>query len=304
MKILIAVDDSPSSNCVVSAALARPWPHDSVFTVLNVVIVQRFERLPVLIEDATREGLRIVQAAAEQFLHGGYHALGLALPGHPRKEISAYAKEWAADLVLIGSHGHGAVGRFLLGSVAQGVLRTAPCSVEIVRCRLPDGGRASKGSMKVLLATDGSPCSVEAANAAARQIWPQGSVFRVVSVEELMIVGNQTEASSLAAMYPTSQLELMEKLARDRAMSAAADANTILTKAGRKVVEASCPLGDPRSVIVEIANGWPADLVVLGSHGRRGLDRLLMGSVSESVAIHAACSVRVIRAPLFPGEVA
>lgn len=298
MKILVAVDDSPSSSCVLNAALTSLWPNQTAFTVLNVVNVLRFERLPALIEDATAEGQRIVQAAVAQFVQRGYHAEGVALPGHPRAEISSYAKEWGADLVLIGSHGHGAVGRFLLGSVAQGVLRTAPCSVEIVRCRLTGRQRTSEGSMNVLLGTDGSTCSVAAANAVATQVWPEGSLFRIVSVEELMLVGNQMEASSLAAMYPTSQLEVLEKLARDRATSAADEANSILTKAGCKVVEASCPLGDPRNIILELAKAWPADLIVLGSHGRRGLDRLLMGSVSESVAIHAACSVRVIRASL------
>jgi len=59
--------------------------------------------------------------------------------------------------------------------------------------------------------------------------------------------------------------------------------------------EQMIPTGDPRAVILDAARAWPADLIVLGSHGRRGLDRFLMGSVAESVAIHAHCSVEVIR---------
>jgi nucleotide-binding universal stress UspA family protein len=54
-------------------------------------------------------------------------------------------------------------------------------------------------------------------------------------------------------------------------------------------------VGDPRIHILEHAKHWPADLIALGSHGRRGLDRALMGSVSEAIAIHSACSVEVIR---------
>jgi nucleotide-binding universal stress UspA family protein len=55
------------------------------------------------------------------------------------------------------------------------------------------------------------------------------------------------------------------------------------------------PAGEPRGVILDTAKTWGADLIVLGSHGRRGLDRLLLCSVSEAVAIHARCSVEVIR---------
>ena len=54
-------------------------------------------------------------------------------------------------------------------------------------------------------------------------------------------------------------------------------------------------LGEPRAVILDTAKEWEADLIVLGSHGKRGVDRFLLGSVSEAVAIHAPCSVRVVR---------
>jgi nucleotide-binding universal stress UspA family protein len=54
-------------------------------------------------------------------------------------------------------------------------------------------------------------------------------------------------------------------------------------------------MGEPRAFILDEAKAWGADLIVLGSHGRHGLDRLLMGSVSESVALYAHCSVEVVR---------
>ena len=53
--------------------------------------------------------------------------------------------------------------------------------------------------------------------------------------------------------------------------------------------------GDAKSTILEAAKDWPADLIVLGSHGRKGLEHFLMGSVSEAVARHAACSVEIVR---------
>jgi nucleotide-binding universal stress UspA family protein len=54
-------------------------------------------------------------------------------------------------------------------------------------------------------------------------------------------------------------------------------------------------VGEPRAFLLDEAKAWPADLIVLGSHGRHGLDHLLMGSVAESVALYADCSVEVVR---------
>jgi nucleotide-binding universal stress UspA family protein len=239
MKVLIAVDNSPSSQTVLDSAVHCPWPAKTEFCVLNIVNLQRFERLPAL-------------------------------------------------------------GRSLLGSVAQGVLRTAPCSVEIVR---PASAFSPDRSMKVLLATDGSNCSVSAAHAIAAHTWPQGSLFRVLSVEELVAVGNQMDAASLSAVYPATLLEILTTEARDRANSAVETARDILSRAGLALDSGySIPIGDPRSAILDTAKEWQADLIVVGSHGRRGLDRFLLGSVSEAVAIHAPCSVRVVRAHQHPKE--
>jgi nucleotide-binding universal stress UspA family protein len=294
MKVLIAIDNSPSSRTVLDSAANRSWPAKTEFCVLNIVNLQRFERLPALIEDATRDSERLVEGAAKQIRNAGFEAFFRTNPGHPRSDISCFAKEWGADLILVGSHGHGAVGRFLLGSVAQGVLRTAPCSVEIVR---PASIFSPNRPMKVLFATDGSDCSIAAASAIAEQPWPQGSLFRVLSVEELAPAGSQMDAASLSPVYPASLLERLTTQARDRANSAVEMTKEILSRGGLALDSGdTTPFGEPRSVILDTAKEWGADLIVVGSHGRRGLDRFLLGSVSEAVAIPAACSVRVVHA--------
>jgi nucleotide-binding universal stress UspA family protein len=293
MKIVVGIDNSPSARTVLDAVIHRPWPGDAEFCVLNIVNIHRFERLPALIEDANRESLHLLEEATKQIRGAGIEAFSRTSPGHPRSDISCFAKEWGADLILVGSHGHGAVGRFLLGSVAQGVLRTAPCSVEIVRSK----AESSSALFKVLFATDGSECSVAAAHAVAAQPWSSGSVFKVLSVEELLTVGNQMEAASLSAIYPASLLEELITQAHESAHSAVDGAKDILRRAGLKLAEGElAPVGDPRSVILDAAKAWGAHLIVVGSHGKHGLDRLLLGSVSEAVAIHASCSVRVVRA--------
>ena len=235
-----------------------------------------------------------MQASAARLERAGCHAEVKVTEGFPRKVISEYAKEWRAELIMVGSHGHSAVARFFIGSVAQGVLRTAPCSVEIVRSR--EGAAPSSHAMKILLATDDSDCSVGAAHSVANRPWPDDTAFKVLSVEELTLPDGQMASSSLASIYPQSLLEELISYSRNRAESAVKTAREILERAGKKVEPTGkLPIGEPRAHILDSAEAWGADLIVVASHGRRGLDRFLMGSVSEAVATYAPCSVEVIR---------
>jgi nucleotide-binding universal stress UspA family protein len=295
MRVLIAVDSSSSSQRALDEAAARPWPHDTDFYALNVVDVQRFSRFPALIEDARREATALVNSAAAQLIQAGHPALAEVRLGSPRKVISECAKELQADLIMVGSHGRSAIGRFLLGSVAQAVLRIAPCAVEIVR--FPAGSSApSSRPLKVLVATDGSECSLAAVSSVVARPWPVGTVFNVVSVEELIVFETPNGATPLASIYPEALLDELLADARNRAVNAVQGARKMLEQAGLKVQDRQpIPLGDPRTAILALAETWSADLIVLGSHGRRGWDRFLMGSVAESVAVHAHCSVEAIR---------
>jgi nucleotide-binding universal stress UspA family protein len=295
MKVLIAIDSSPASQRVLDEAATRPWPDGVAFSVVHVVELQRFARFPVLIEDAKREADRIVIAGAEKLTIAGYKTLSEVIMGFPRRAISEYAKERHADLVMVGSHGHSAIGRFLLGSVAQGILRTAPCSVEIVRSA-SGAPVPSSHAMKILLATDGSDCSATAAHSVADHPWPGGTVIKVLSVEELIVLDSQVAGYPLSSVYPQSLLEELTTQARDRVRSAVRAAREILQHSKIKVLDdEATEIGEPRAVILDAAKTWGAHLIVLGSHGRRGMDRFLMGSVSEAVAIHAECSVQVVR---------
>lgn len=298
MKVLIATDCSSAADLVVAEAAARPWPQGTTFCILNVVDLHRFAGLPALMEESKRKRDQlgvVMKGAAANLERAGHRSEAKVAEGFPRKVISEYAKEWHADLIMVGSHGHSALARFLIGSVAQGVLRTAPCSVEIVRSR--EGQPApSSHVMKILLPTDDSDCSVGAAHSVANRPWPEGTVVKVLSIEELALPDGQMAGSSLASIYPQSLLEELISHARDRAESAIKTAAQILERAGKKV-EAThkLPIGEPRGLILDSAETWGADLIVVASHGRRGLDRFLMGSVSETVATYAACSVEVIR---------
>lgn len=294
MKILLAIDSSSASQNVITVAATRPWPSGTRFCVLHIVDVLGLGRSLAMIDEEKRYGQTLVAAAAEKLVRAGHETSTDILVGFPRKAVVQYAKEWGADFVMVGSHGQGALSRFLLGSVAQAVLRTAPCSVEVVRPRMNES--SSRRGMKILLGTDGSDGASVAAKSVANRPWPAGSQVKVISAVQLLVPGNEMMMSSSSPTYPTSFLEEVWDEVRSSAHEAVAEARKTLEAAGMKIVPGeTTPEGDPRVVLLAQAKEWDADLIVLGSYGRRGMDRILMGSVSESVALHAHCSVEVIR---------
>jgi nucleotide-binding universal stress UspA family protein len=188
MRVLLAIDPSSGSQHVVNEGAARPWPTGTAICVLSIVDRGRWEGLPTLTEGAKDSARLMVETAAEKLDRPGLEVLSDIQLGYPKKAIPDFARGWKADLVMVGSRGLGAVSRFFLGSVAQVVLRSAPCSVEIVRSTSADSPASSR-SMKILLATDGSEGSEIAVRSVANRPWPAGSEFKIVSVRELQCDG-------------------------------------------------------------------------------------------------------------------
>ncbi len=295
MRVLLAIDESRGGHAVVSETLSRLWPVGTSFCVVNIVDLRHWSEMPALVEDARKAGQRLVKQASERLKNAGLEVSTDVRVGFPDKAINKYAQEWDADLVMVGSRGLNDVTRFLLGSVAQAVLRDAPCSVEIVRqARAPEQG--SVPPMRVLVATDGSTCSAMAVRSVAKLPWPKGTQVRVVTAVQLVAPEALHLSSSLAPEYPTALLKEIWKEAEVQAGEALIEARKMLQAAGLQVsIYQSTPACEPRAVILEEAAKWDANLIVVGSHGRHGMDRLLMGSVSEAVAFHANCSVEVVR---------
>jgi nucleotide-binding universal stress UspA family protein len=216
------------------------------------------------------------------------------LPGDARSVILDRAKETQADLVFVGSNGASGLAKFFLGRVAASVVSHAPCSVETVRTHRSETEGKLPGVHKILLATDGSEFSERAARSIAERPWPAGTEIEVLSVVELHL--GATQALFEPPFVENDQLELQRAQSMKRAEEAVAAAVEILAKAFPKVEESiSVLLDGPKTVIINEAERWDADLIVLGSHGHRGIERFLLGSVSEGVALHAKCSVEVIR---------
>jgi nucleotide-binding universal stress UspA family protein len=266
---------------------------------MNVVDLRHWNEMPQLVEDSRKAGEKLVKQAGERLKNAGLQVSTHLHVGFPDKAINKYAREWGADLIMIGSRGLNEVTRFLLGSVAQAVLRDAPCSVEIVRLSAV-AEHPMHRPIRILVATDGSTCSVMAVRSIAKVPWPKGTQVHVVTAVQLVAPEALHFSASLCPEYPPALLTEIWKEAEAQAGGALIEARRILEAAGLQVsTYRSTPACEPRAVILDEASKWNANLIVLGSHGRHGMDRLLMGSVSEAVAFHAHCSVEVVRSEVF-----
>ena len=296
MKLLLAIDSSPVSKTVVDEVAKRPWPPGTTACVLNIIDWPQLQTTASVIEAVKQSADSLVKSASAELSRVGLPATTKILEGHPRTAVAEFAEEWSADLVLVGSHGASGLVRFLLGSVAQATLRRAPCSVEIVRKPERDSTIAT-AAMRILIATDGSDCATAAVKSVAHRPWPDGSQIRVVSVIPFVIPAGEMISPTLGPVDASPNVvEALQKEARGRAEEAVSRALHVLTDARIKPVKTELlQIGDAREVILDQAKDWAADLIVVGSHGYHGIDRLTLGSVSESVAMHAYCSVEVIR---------
>lgn len=279
MKLLLAVDSATSAEVLIDAVGIRPWPEGTTADVLSVVsdmdVPEEVWRKEGYRKDAVR---REMETRGEQITPVAKRLEEIGIPvevvmarGDARHLIPFYARKWSSDLIFVRAHVRKDVFHWMLGSVARAVVNDAPCSVQIVR----DIARVQhtlNSGRRVLLATDGSETSLAAVRAVAERPWPEESEFRIVSVEEPWVI----------------------KSSRLDAQAAITDAEQMLTSAGLKA-SGEVLSGNTKEVILEEARKWDADLVVVGSHGRRGFKRFLLGSVSESVAMNAHCSVVVVR---------
>jgi nucleotide-binding universal stress UspA family protein len=146
--------------------------------------------------------------------------------------------------------------------------------------------------MKILLAVDGSPCSDAAVEAVGCRPWPDGSSIKVLTAFEL-----PSPPTPEAWAIPINYFEEMDLALRKQAENVVERAIEKLKPKLSKTISLDAQIvpGSPQSVILDEAEDWDADLIIVGSHGYRAWERFLLGSVSQSVVSHAKCSVEVVR---------
>lgn len=195
--------------------------------------------------------------------------------GYAESGILSEAVESKPDLIVIGSHGRSEVGRFILGSVSLKVLSEAACSVRVAR-RLPTRVEDDDSPMRIVIGFDGSSDSLNAVETVANRKWQPDTAVRIISaVESLPYSVLLAEMPKLEKSRDSAEAKLKEK---------GLQVSTVLE------------FGRAKDLIVEEAEHWGADSIFIGAKGHRLMERILLGSVSYSVAARAHCSVEVVRA--------
>lgn len=296
MRILVATDGSAPSEMAIDLVADTPWPKGSSIHVVRAIDISGavfggpWGPMPAVdtgVVDSAGRGLaqEHLDACRERLQRPGIEVDCRVYEGRAGDVIVEAAADWGADLVVVGSRGHGTIESMLLGSVSSEIIDHAPCPVIVAR-----GG----GIGRVVLAWDGSACASVAADLLTRwQALFASSAIRVVSVADVVpewtAVSDGHVEGGVLDDYDAHLLEVRgehDKLADDmasRLRSVGLDAT-----AERRD-------GDPATEIVAAAKAWRAELIIVGTHGRSGLRRLLMGSVARNVLHHAACSVLVTR---------
>jgi nucleotide-binding universal stress UspA family protein len=149
--------------------------------------------------------------------------------------------------------------------------------------------------MKVLLAVDGSQFSLAAVDAAAQMPWPPNSEIEIISAIEMptpVVVGTLPMPDNYYAEW--------EKALEDQAVSNTAHALARFQENGGEGIKAAAKTikGEPKIAILEEAEQWGADLLIVGTHGYNAFERFWLGSVSRAIASHAHCSVEIVRRPI------
>jgi nucleotide-binding universal stress UspA family protein len=288
MNILYATDGSECARMAGRLLAALPLSADTRVNILGVVPLFDWVEAPLFAEWSAQEEKAAYQhldeMAALLYEHG-IPADVTVRRGSAAALILDQAEADGADLVLVGSHGKGAVERFLIGSVSERVARFADRSVLVAR-----GDRVTRA----LLAVDGTEASDHAIDAVTRLPLPAE-----LSLTLLHVIPEEAPAPPVSLIPSQEYEKLVDKYEterRTRAGKIADRAEQRLRAAGR-VAEVRIRGGNPAEQILAAARETGTELLIVGSANRSGLGRLFLGSVSSRVLSHAPCSVLVARSP-------
>lgn len=235
------------------------------------------------------EAEALAKGASEQIksLFPTWHVRYEAQPDSPAWALIRTADQWKPDLIVMGAQGHAVFGgRLILGSISQRVLYEARCSVRIGR----NSRKTRSEAVRLLVAVDNSPDSQAAIDAVCSRAWPKGTEVVLIAVVDTVwaVTPNPAEPSMM------KWIEVADEKNWDQVRHILEPHAEKLRTAGLQA-EVLIRRGDPTDQILEEAHTLGADCVFLGAKGTRGIDRLLLGSVSAAVSARANCSVEVVR---------
>jgi nucleotide-binding universal stress UspA family protein len=296
MQVLFATDGSTGARLAGELIEGIRWPAGSTIHVARVVdstpdivmgswpavVLEATPEEPPGVVDEARHAL----AAAVARLRGlGFASDAELLQGSPGVALCSWLERHRPDLAIVGSRGMGRLDRMLLGSVSSELVDRSPVPVLVARTR---------ALRRVLVAVDGSVTADDAV--ATLATWPLlgASEVRTLSVTPPPPMASPSDP------YGTS-VELLWALERDAGAAARIEHEAVAAQAAATLRDAGVDAdpyvrsGPAAPTILTFAAEWAADLIVVGSHGRTGISRLLLGSVAHTVLRRADCSVLVIR---------
>lgn len=304
MRLLIAYDGSeyadsaladlthaglPTKGEALVISVAEVWQSPPPPSALEIVEMATTSHGPRQLESKYMSGSQAVvdanamaEKAASRFksLFPAWDVSHEAVWGSPTWELFSKAEAWKADLIVSGSHGRSALGRLFLGSISQWLLNEARCSVRVARGKLDE----PDFPVRILLALDGSRGSEKALEQVAARNWPAKSEVRVVTVDqplELTVVGGMVPLLS-------DSIKSVNKAEHKKYQRLVEAAARKLRAAGLRAI-ADVFNGDPKKVLVEVAEEWRADCIFLGATGLSNrLEKFLLGSTAGAVAARGA----------------
>jgi nucleotide-binding universal stress UspA family protein len=287
MRVLLAYDGSNGATQAADIVASAAWPEDSLIRVVSVIepVVMPMHR--PWADDAIDAVTALAgdrNAEVVMRLKGSQPSVeGTVLRGRPATVIIDEARTFAADLIVMGSRGQGLIASLLLGSVSAEVIDHVRCPILVAR---------APTIKQVVLATDESSSARAAESIVAEWSMFEALPIRVVSVAHV-------DHPWTTGIAPTMYRQVVAAYAADlrdakathkRAAEEAADR---LRGAGRRA-EPEMREGDPAAEIIAVAEERGADLIVLGSRGRTGVARLLLGSVARNVLSGTTGSVLIV----------
>lgn len=321
MKLLIAYDGSETSRATLSDLRSAGLPAETEVLVLSVVDAwlppetvedsRADEALPGI--KGMRERVRSAVEKQRAVAESGADVLRSDFPTwRIAWEACADSPAWAiikraegfdggvagkpADMVVVGSHGYGAIKRLVLGSIAQQVVRHVRCSVRI--CRTSVALSSEVSVPRLIIGVDGSPDSRAAVEAVASRSWPAGTRMLVATFEAS--ASTVTSGWEPGIIWGSDPLLSVPATGSDQSAARIAEeaAEFLRERCSDMTVTTLVKAGDPKYGLMEAAESWEgakANCIFVGATGVRGIERFFLGSVSASVAMNAGCSVEIVR---------
>jgi nucleotide-binding universal stress UspA family protein len=207
--------------------------------------------------------------------------------GSPASEIISKAEDFQPDLIVLGSHGHAALSRLILGSISQKVLSESRFSVRISRGR----NEVDPSFERIIIGYDGSPGSQAAITAVAARNWSRGAQVLLLSVADPIVPQSIGRFLSTKASWAEEESKSDHKWITGLAKTALKQLEPSRLSIEHRVIE-----GNPKEELIHQAENWHADCIFVGAAAHTStLGRLLLGSTACAVAARAHCSVEAVR---------